>query len=106
MIFSFFQFNLEPSPPRYLCVIEKNRDGIELNWIPPLEPNGNVYYQIEYIMMQDNGRNNSISRTNFYKLTGLKSGVTYNLTVVAVNKAGKSDTGVVLDYRHEHESPG
>ena len=94
----------EPSPPRHLCIIGESRDGIELNWIPPLEPNGDVYYLIEYIRTEDNGRNNSTSRTNFYKLTGLQSGVTYNITVVAVNRAGMSDAGAALSYQYNRES--
>ena len=83
------------------------RDGIELNWIPPLEPNGDVDYLIEYF--KGNHHNNITGSTNgstFFNLTGLQQGVTYNITVVAFNIAGKSDTGAVLDYRHKHDPPG
>ena len=105
MIFSFIKITLEPSPPRYPCVIEVSRDGIQLNWIPPLQPNGDVHYVIEYFKGNHHISVNT-NRSTFFNLTGLQNGVTYNITVVAVNKAGKSDTGAVLGYRHKHESPG
>ena len=94
----------EPSPPRDLCIIGESGDGIDLNWIPPLEPNGDVHYLIELSTTEDNVRNNSTSRANFYNLTGLQRGVTYNITVLAVNSAGRSDTGAALKYQYNRES--
>ena len=94
----------EPSAPRYPCIIEDDTDGIELNWIPPLEPNGHVYYLIEY---NDGNRNvsvNTSSESTYFNLTGLQRGVTYNITVVAVNTAGRNDTGTVLNYTHNPQS--
>ena len=85
-------------------MIRVNLDGIELNWIPPLEPNGDVYYLIEY---NDGNRTvsvNTSSGSTYFKLTGLQRGVTYNITVVAVNSAGSSDTGPVLTYTHNPPS--
>ena len=92
--------NSEPSAPRYPCILGESRDGIELNWIPPLEPNGDVYYLIEY----NNGINitsvNTSSESTYFHLTGLQRGVTYNITVVAMNSAGRSDTGPVLQSKY------
>ena len=66
-------------------------DGIELNWIPPREPNGDIrHYIIKYTTQ--NGTQLEINTTNninYYNLTGLERGQTYtNITVVAVNSAG------------------
>ena len=99
-IYLLLSMDSEPSAPRYPCIIGDDTDGIELNWIPPLEPNGDVYYLIEY---NDGNRNDSVntsSESTYFNLTGLQRGVTYNITVVAVNSAGRSDTGAVLNYMH------
>ena len=90
----------EPSAPRYPAIIGDDTDGIELNWIPPLEPNGDVYYLIEY----NDGSVNTLSTSTYFNLTGLQRGVTYNITVVAVNSAGRTDTGRVLNYTHNPQS--
>ena len=94
----------EPSAPRYPCVIGDDTDGIELNWIPPLEPNGDVYYLIEYNDGNKTNLVNTLSVSTYFKLTGLQRGVTYNITVVAVNSAGMSDAGAVLNYTHNVQS--
>ena len=97
--------NSEPSAPRHPCIIGDDTDGIELNWIPPLQPNGDVHYLIQY---KNDGNTtasvNTLSESTYYNLTGLQRGVTYNITVVAVNSAGRSDTGAVLNYTHNPQS--
>ena len=95
-----FSLNSEPSAPRYPCILGGSSDGIELNWIPPLEPNGDVYYLI------NNGKStvNTSSGSTYFNLTGLQRGVTYSITVVAVNSAGRNDTGAVLNYTHNPQS--
>ena len=101
-VFKINSINLGPSVPRHPCIIAESGDGIELNWIPPLEPNGDVYYLID-----DGNRTfpvNTSSRSTYFNLTGLQRGVTYNITVVAVNSAGRSDTGAVLNYTHYPQS--
>ena len=35
-----------PSPPRHLTITRVFDDGIELNWIPPREPNGDIQHYI------------------------------------------------------------
>ena len=92
--------NSEPSAPRYPSIIGEDTDGIELNWIPPLEPNGDVYYLIEYNDGINNVSVNTSSESTYLNLTGRQRGVSYNITVMAVNSAGRSDTGPVLQSKY------
>ena len=68
------------------------RNGVELNWLPPTEPNGEVHYVIEY-KRGDSGNWTSVNTTSdstHYNLTGLHSGTNYTVRVVAVNTAGRA----------------
>ena len=47
---------------------------------------------------------NTLSSSTCFNLTGLQRGVIYNITVVSVNSAGRSDTGPVLNYKHYSQS--
>ena len=81
----------DPSPPRHLTITRVFDDGIELNWIPPREPNGDIqHYIIKYITQDGTQQEiNTANNTNYYDLTGLERGQTYkSITVVAVNSAG------------------
>ena len=63
------------------------QDGVELNWLPPTEPNGEVHYVVEY-KREDGGSWTSVSTTSdstHYNLTGLHSGTSYTIRVVAVS---------------------
>ena len=88
----------EPSPPRHLSVTRVFEDGIELNWLPPTDPNGEVHYVIYYT------EQNSSTGSNLthYNLTGLEKNRVYtNITVQAVNSAGRSDrSAVIAQYNH------
>ena len=78
-----------PSPPRHLTITRVFDDGIELNWIPPREPNGDIQHYIIQYTAQD-GKKQKINTTNnitYYNLTGLEKEQTYNITVVVVNSA-------------------
>ena len=80
-----------PSPSRHLTRTRVFDDGIELNWIPPREPNGDIrHYNITYTTQDGTQQEiNTTNNTNYYNLTGLERGQTYNnITVVAVNSAG------------------
>ena len=80
-----------PSPPRYLTITRVFDDGIELNWIPPREPNGAIRFYIIKYTTQDGTQQeiNTTNNINYYTLTGLERGQTYNnIRVVAVNSAG------------------
>ena len=68
------------------------QDGVELNWLPPSEPNGEVHYVVEY-KREDSGNWTSVNTTSdstHYNLTGLHSGTSYTIGVVTVNSAGRS----------------
>ena len=67
------------------------QDGVELNWLPPTEPNGEVRYVVEY-KREDSGSWTSVNTTSdstHYNLTGLHSGTNYTIRVVAVNASGR-----------------
>ena len=93
----------DPSPPRDLTVTTVFQHGIELNWIPPRETNGDIQHYIIYTTQ--NGIDceqeiNTTDNTNYYNLTGLEIGRTYNITVVAVNSAGMSErSGTIYTHR-------
>ena len=77
--------------------------GIELNWLPPTEPNGEVHYVIYYT--PEGGKGQSIdtgSHLTHYNLTGLERNRLYtNIAVQAVNSAGRSALSkVLLQYNH------
>ena len=68
--------------------------GVELNWLPPTEPNGEVHYVIEY-KREDSGNWTSVNTTSdstHYNLTGLHSGTSYTIRVVAVNSAERASS--------------
>ena len=96
-----------PSPPRQLSVTKVFEDGIELNWLPPTEPNGEVHYVIYYT--PEGGTEQSIdtgSNLTHYNLTGLERNTVYtNIAVQAVNSAGRSDRSAVIT-QNNHEQPG
>ena len=80
-----------PSPPRHLTTTRVFDDGIELNWIPPRETNGDIrHYIIKYTTPDGTQQeNNTANKINYYNLTGLERGQTCNnITVIAVNSAG------------------
>ena len=78
------------------------QDGIELIWLPPTEPNGEVHYVIYYT--PEGGTEQSIdtgSNLTHYNLTGLERNRVYtNIAVQAVNSAGTSASAVIDEYNH------
>ena len=77
----------DPTPPRNITITRVFQGGVELNWLPPTEPNGEVHYVIEY-KREDSGNWTSLNTTSdstHYNLTGLHSGTNYTIRVVAVN---------------------
>ena len=80
-----------PSRPRDLTITRVFDDGIELNWIPPREPNGDIQHYIIKYTTQDRTQQeiNTTNNINYYNLIGLERGQTYNnIRVVAVNSVG------------------
>ena len=89
--------SLAPTPARSLTVTRVFQDGVELNWLPPTEPNGEVHYVIEY-KREDSGDWTSVSTTSdstHYNLTGLDSGTNYTVRVVAVNSVGRAPIATI-----------
>ena len=92
-----------PSPPRQLSVTRILEDGIELNWLPPTEPNGEVHYVIYYTPEGGSEQSNDTgSNLTHYNLTGLDRNRVYtNIAVQAINSAGMSDrSAVIAQYNH------
>ena len=99
--------NSEPSAPRYPCILGESGDGIELNWIPSTTGTKLRYLLVYLIVYNDGNKTASVNTSGgstYFNLTGLQRGVTYSITVVAVNSAGRNDTGPVLYYTHNSQS--
>ena len=100
-------FPVAPSLPRMLSITRTLKAGIELNWLPPTEPNGEVHYVIYYT--PEGGTEQSIdtgSDLTHYNLTGLERNRVYtNIAVQAVNVAGRSYRSALIA-RYNHTPPG
>ena len=75
-----------------------SKDAIELNWLPPTEPNGEVHYVIYYTPEGDTEQSiDTGSNLTHYNLTGLERNRVYtNIAVQAVNSAGRSERSAVI----------
>ena len=98
-----FISNTVPSPPREANITRVFQDGVELNWLPPTEPNGEVHYVIYYT--PENATEQSIdtgSNLTHYNLIGLERNRVYtNISVQAVNSVGRSDRSAeIAQYNH------
>ena len=84
-----------PSAPRMLTVTGTlSGSTVELNWLPPLHPNGAIRYEIEYEPAMTPGFTMVEGGTDLYfNLTLLKEFLTYNVRVVAVSSQGSSRSG-------------
>ena len=87
-----------PTKPRKVKATGIFQNSVELNWLPPTEPNGEVHYVIYYT--PEGGTEQSIdtgSNLTHYNLTGLERNRVYtNIAVQAVNSAGRSNRSAVL----------
>ena len=102
-IFTVLSFHTAPTAPRALIIMKILETQIELNWLPPTEPNGEVHYVIYYT--PEGGTEQSIdtgSNLTHYNLTGLERNRVYtNIAVRAVNSAGRSErSAVIAQYNH------
>ena len=97
-----------PSPLRHLTVSRAFEDGIELNWLPPSEPNGEVLHCVIYYT-PEGGTEQSIdtgSNLTHYNLTGLRRNRVYtNFGVQAFTSAGWSDRSSIIT-QYNHNPPG
>ena len=66
---------------------EPTGSTVELNWLPPLHPNGAIHYEIEYepAMTPGDPVNAGSSSSPYFTLTLPNEFLTYNVTVAAVN---------------------
>ena len=93
-----------PFTARRLTITRVFQGGVELNWLPPTEPNGEVHYVIYYT--PEGGTEHSLdtgSDLTHYNLTGLERNQVYNISVQAVNSAGRSgirQNAIVTNYNH------
>ena len=98
---------IESSVPRLLTITRMLEKKLELNWLPPTEPNGEVQYIIYYT--PEGGTEQSIytgSNLTYFNLTGLERNQLYiNIAVQAVNSAGRSDRSVAIT-RYNHAPSG
>ena len=88
-----------PSPPRMLTVIgEPTGSTVELNWHPPLHPNGAIRYEIEYepAVPPRDPVNAGNSSSPYFTLTLPNEFVTYNITIAAVNILSMNSARSVL----------
>ena len=96
-----------PSSPKSLSITREFQDGIELNWLLPTEPNGEVHYVIYYT--PEGGTEQSIdtgSDLTHYNLTGLERNRVYtNIAVQAINSAGRSGRSAAIA-QYNHTPPG
>ena len=62
-----------PTLPRKMNITRVFQDGVELNWLPPTEPNGEVHYVIYYTPEGDTEQSiDTGSDLTHYNLTGLE----------------------------------
>ena len=71
---------------------------IELNWLPPLHPNGAIHYEIEYEPARTPGDpvNAGNSSSPYFTLTLPSDLLTYNVRVAAVNTQGRTESNTLF----------
>ena len=85
-----------PSPPRMLTVIGTPFGStVELNWLPPLHPNGAIRYEIEYepAMTPGDPVMAGSSNTPYFTMTLPNDHSSYTVRVRAVNSRGSATSG-------------
>ena len=71
---------------------------VELNWLPPLHPNGAVRYEIEYEPAKIPGDSTTAESSSslYFTLTLPNEFLSYNVTVAAVNTQGRTSSHVLV----------
>ena len=87
-----------PTPPRMLTTTgERSGSDVEVNWLPPLHPNGAIHYEIEYqpTMTPGDPVNVGNSSSPYFTLPLPNEFLTYNVRVAAVNTQGQAQSNVI-----------
>ena len=99
VVLKSISFSTAPSPPRMLIMTgAPTGSTVELNWIPPLHPNGAIHYEIEYELATASGDpvNAGSSSSPYFTLTLPNEFQSYNVRVAAVNSQGRANSNVLL----------
>ena len=95
-----------PSPPRMVTIVgTPTGSTVELNWLPPLHPNGAIIrYDIEYILATASGdpMTSQGSSSSYFSLTLPEEFQTYNVRIVAVSTSGSVRSEVFPLCRGRH----
>jgi len=92
---TYFHDPSAPTPPRMLTTSGNTTSStVELNWLPPLHPNGDIRYEIEYEPAVTPGDpvNARSSSSLYFTLTLPNEFLTYTVRVAAVNVNSKERT--------------
>ena len=87
----FHTFPPAPTAPRHLTVVGSTSTSVDLNWIPPLHPNGVIHYEIEYSTSENFVEKTTIntgSDDTYYTLNGVLELSRYYFRVLSVNTGG------------------
>ena len=80
-----------PTAPRRLTVVGSTSTSVDLNWIPPLHPNGVIHYEIEFSTSENFVEKTTIntgSDNTYYTLNGVLELSRYYFRVLSVNTGG------------------
>ena len=78
-----------PTAPRNLTLV-MSMDDVELDWLPPLTPNGTVTYTVQRTGGEDSIVNETVTTNTSYPLTNQPPSTRFSFTVVASTTGGTS----------------
>ena len=88
---NYCAFPPAPTAPRHLTVVRNTSTSVDLNWIPPLHPNGVIHYEIEYSTSENFMKKTTIkpaSDNTYYTVDGVSELSRYYFRVLSVNTGG------------------
>ena len=92
----FLPFSVGPGTPENLTALNTSTQQIRVKWDPPSSPNGILYgYKLTYAATEPQGVPGDVTilttSETAVELEGLLEGVTYMITVAAVNDIGEGE---------------
>ena len=100
VVLKSISFSTAPSPPRMLTMAgAPTGSTVELNWLPPLHPNGVITrYDIEYepAMTPGDPVRMESNSSLYFTLALPNEFLSYNVRVAAVNSQGRANSNVLL----------